>query len=1500
MMQGGAFLTSGADTCVYAPEVACAKQPKPPLPAGSYVSRITEKKGEAKDKRNQALVKDAIQRIKEKYSMDVSGSFNLAAAVCTPKFKEADLVGGPCEADENNTTAPGKQKDKLNFVTPKQDEDFKDSTEARNPVMVEKLRKLFRDVVFLNNEGIVHGDIHDGNVSWMGDHLVLHDWGRTYHGVKGMRKALKERYFDKTHLQELFGKCTIVLEGKPDDDTLRRYMMFFDIVNMTYELLKNSTPKIQHADLDTFISYLNTVWDSKVSGDELRVKILRGVHTLFPQGQAAPPAPAPAPAAPPPPKDDLHEGGGQTERFCSCVKKVKKTLKARPGSTKESGAIAICTKSVLQTKGRTIRKVRCRDKVLETQPMKGGVYLANGVHTYVFAPKNPTDKQFLPLATCREEKEFRIRYHPLHKIWEKNPIARVVIDGDGEVPVHRAVKDIARQNPCIRMGTNTFIDTYFIDERLLSKSGKDTWKPMSAHPSSAVSRKAAEQAGADALTTYVNAREPEEGEYKESEPTIKDLARAELLSHVTYDHFEGKPAEDAAFVDWIAEEKGTHAGDVDVLRDLVKKLEVNAKERREEADDAAAKAAAAAEAVRGLSPADKAARAAAEQAREAASAASAAEAQAQAKQQGLEAAKKALAEAEHPSTALKKRFRCIVSRKQGDDIGKSTKPPIQGLLDIITTLLHIDGRFVHGDLHASNVAYMPDGTPVIHDFGETTFRDYLDKDAGPVTNPKSESMLWTLISRVRESPRYYYTYTQYRYQSLLLEPDVVNPVLLEGALKAKSDAREAAANARADAAKAAEKYIDAAAAAAADAAKQAKADAAAASAGRLAEAQAQAKAASERAAAAADAAQRSIATPPSAILNYKNAIQKAYREFSGKYDIYAKATAMVTGDLRNLTVTDIKNRREATVFVKTPDAAPYRNILELKKLGFLYDEGGNVVEPETVLGPGIKFYLDPIKESKYHQLARIWDILSILAYLEKVDPPLVAAAAPVAPVAPARPPPVAAPDMADEAPAEPPPVAAPDMADEAPAEPPPLAAAAMAVEAPAPVKTVKLLALGAINKLIGHWGKGEASKENVRMTVNELRTALGLPETTEEGEMAAADVYWKSATPARAPAPAADMAVDAAAAVVAPAVDMAVEAEEVGAMGIPRPTDSVSDASALSHILRHSISVLEDIRGEGILPSADDEEEDDVALVSDPAALSADPIKQHALIKDLAPMVIGSYYRDHKGNPYSVIDEYIITDEDLPVFRTVMKQLIGGVPDQVAFIRLRFYLLYADMLQVRYEHLLDELGGPRFSWKEEHVGLKPKFGEVASKVYAYVPPTQPINGVFPDMDGYIWVQDNRDRWVLIKSDTPDLDFKIKVLESDSYSLHDKLKNDILRLDKWVEDKTIPDPLSELRPGGIIFDRLKPHQVLGMCKLNIQRARKLIFTRYKRDPPTPSPKDTAIEALITNKESPEAVETAKAEAAADAEAAAEQQIIPAPLPVKGGRRTSYRRGLSKLI
>ena len=50
------------------------------------------------------------------------------------------------------------------------------------------------------------------------------------------------------------------------------------------------------------------------------------------------------------------------KRFCKCIKSVRKTIKARNNSTKEQGAIAVCVKSVLQSKGKTLRKFNCKGR----------------------------------------------------------------------------------------------------------------------------------------------------------------------------------------------------------------------------------------------------------------------------------------------------------------------------------------------------------------------------------------------------------------------------------------------------------------------------------------------------------------------------------------------------------------------------------------------------------------------------------------------------------------------------------------------------------------------------------------------------------------------------------------------------------------------------------------------------------------------------------------------------------------------------------------------------------------------------------------------------------------------------------------------------------------------------------------------------------------------------------------------------------------------------------
>lgn len=65
----------------------------------------------------------------------------------------------------------------------------------------------------------------------------------------------------------------------------------------------------------------------------------------------------------------------QAEKFCRCIKQVRKTVRLRSGqkktkTAKEQAAIAICTTSMLQRRGRTLRRFRCRGKkpMLETQP----------------------------------------------------------------------------------------------------------------------------------------------------------------------------------------------------------------------------------------------------------------------------------------------------------------------------------------------------------------------------------------------------------------------------------------------------------------------------------------------------------------------------------------------------------------------------------------------------------------------------------------------------------------------------------------------------------------------------------------------------------------------------------------------------------------------------------------------------------------------------------------------------------------------------------------------------------------------------------------------------------------------------------------------------------------------------------------------------------------------------------------------------------------------------
>ena len=80
--------------------------------------------------------------------------------------------------------------------------------------------------------------------------------------------------------------------------------------------------------------------------------------------------------------------------------------------------------------------------------------------------------------------------------------------------------------------------------------------------------------------------------------------------------------------------------------------------------------------------------------------------------------------------------------KDGEDNKIWLKQRVKPLCDLLRALLHIDGRFVHYDLHQNNAGIMRDGTAVLHDFGEARIRDYLQRDSFyAVTHPSSVNQL---------------------------------------------------------------------------------------------------------------------------------------------------------------------------------------------------------------------------------------------------------------------------------------------------------------------------------------------------------------------------------------------------------------------------------------------------------------------------------------------------------------------------------------------------------------------------------------------------------------------------------------------------------------------------------------------------------------------------------------------------------------------------------------
>jgi hypothetical protein len=443
-MYGGKFLANGADTCVYDPPVSC-DPPTPGMNVQNKVSRIVSVSSGEREK--QALVQKVINDIQPVFPR-IREFVNLASDSCTPKFKPEDEQQS-CRVKDLGS---GQL---VNLITPKQGKDFYrllDHPDFKTKFPGAMVNLAFA-MSYLNEYGLMHTDLHAGNVALMNGRLVAHDWGRAFDsrdekkvkdyfdwvkrtkGLKGrgeykfilpilkntdyfkdlVKRTTKEGK-QKLHLILTRSWDTLALIGTSEYDGLITKELVDRFLTAFVGILSQNDADFS-ANLRKIIpvafspSYVAPVMVPVVPVVPVKVKKTRKVNSKPKKTRkvkvvapvVAPVVPPPAPVVPPKSMaksmyvtpsvsnqevaelrkdievcdeevDELRKKvqdiaaltklgprrGGSTvsSKFDRCVKSVRKTVKARKGSNKESAAIGICTKSVLQTRGRTLKRYR--------------------------------------------------------------------------------------------------------------------------------------------------------------------------------------------------------------------------------------------------------------------------------------------------------------------------------------------------------------------------------------------------------------------------------------------------------------------------------------------------------------------------------------------------------------------------------------------------------------------------------------------------------------------------------------------------------------------------------------------------------------------------------------------------------------------------------------------------------------------------------------------------------------------------------------------------------------------------------------------------------------------------------------------------------------------------------------------------------------------------------------------------------------------------------------
>jgi hypothetical protein len=504
-MDGGAYKTQGADTCVYIPHVTCARKGRKTLrsaPAGTeLVSRITR---DARELYVQKAVIAALNAIAVK-GTGISNFFNLADSACVPEFKAADQRAR-CTVKE----LQGSETGLINLVTPKQDETLESSIRNRtkpDALIKTSLRDLMIAMARLNSEYVAHCDTHFGNLGWMGNQLVIFDWGR---GTKNRAEFKKwaSKYADNWNEHERaywmgYNQHTVqfsLVEDMIDRKAIKKSGAYTALLSV-WDVLGILGPACTHGIVSESRStaFLKTLFDQIVKNPSMDTTslVIRLIPSLFadppaihpatadrqmplaeakilsrivPNPETATPTPVPAPPsilqaiglAPPPPPAPAPPSPASPAPVPDSA--PPSPASPAPGSAPPPGSpapapvedkkmtdIKNACRALLATSGGTRRRRHRRTRKRIGRKMKGGVLLGAGMGAMVFGLKS--NENFLP--------------PPVGSIPPIPPglgpgdiVAHVTKTEDDVNGKNTLVQRLAAENPYVKMVTTPSIATY--------------------------------------------------------------------------------------------------------------------------------------------------------------------------------------------------------------------------------------------------------------------------------------------------------------------------------------------------------------------------------------------------------------------------------------------------------------------------------------------------------------------------------------------------------------------------------------------------------------------------------------------------------------------------------------------------------------------------------------------------------------------------------------------------------------------------------------------------------------------------------------------------------------------------------------------------------------------------------------------------------------------------------------------------------------------------------